>query len=80
MLLLAALVILSDWIKPDETGSLDLVPGMVFEVMGGALVSILSGWICRRISRGLIGPPVLALIVCSVGLTKVAGILHEFKW
>ena len=77
MILLAAMSILFGWIKADETGSVDLGSWLILEVLGGTAACFLAGWVSRIVSGRFLGPAVLALFVCSVGLLEAAEILRH---
>ncbi len=77
MLQLVATAILFGWIKADETGSVDLGPWLILEIIGGTSTCVLAGWVCRKISCRFLGPAILALLVCSIGLLEAAEILRH---
>ncbi len=79
MLLLAFMAVIFGWIQQDKTGFVDLGPWLALEVLGGAVATVVAGWVCRNISLRFRGPAILALVVCSLGLVEAAEILRYMK-
>ncbi|NWF89736.1 MAG: hypothetical protein HXY50_09790 [Ignavibacteriaceae bacterium] len=76
MLIVAAVLIFLKIITNDNLQNFNLTSWLIIEIIFGTLFSIISGWICRKISRHYRGPLILALIIFVFGLLETAEIIR----
>lgn len=77
MLLLAVMAIAAGMITANAEGQFNLTPWLALEVAGGAVASLLAGWVCRRVARCNQGPAALAVIVFCAAMVEAVELLRQ---
>lgn len=77
MLMSAAIAVATGAVRSGGAGAIELGPWLRIQLVVGAVLSVGSGWISRRVARSVRAPVMLALVVAGVGLVESAELLRH---